>query len=65
MVHEVFEKNLGGWVLRGCENLFGRAGLFGGFISFLLTRFAKISEGGSTFIPPHPPVCIYAFDCFK
>jgi hypothetical protein len=28
------KKILEGRVLRGCENLFGRVGLFGGFISF-------------------------------
>jgi hypothetical protein len=45
-----------GMVFRGSEHFFRRVHLFRvlGFIAFLLTRFAKISEGGSTFIPLKP-----------
>ena len=51
---------LGGRVYRGCENFGGEGKTFWCFIEFLLASFAKILEGGYNFIPPHPPVCIYA-----
>jgi hypothetical protein len=41
--------------MRFLQNLWGEGTPFSGFIAFLLTSFVKISEGGSTFIPPHPP----------
>ncbi len=45
---------------------FGREGTtFWCFIAFLLTSFAKILEGGYTFIPPHPPLCASMQVCNK
>jgi hypothetical protein len=54
-----FSQILGGRVYRGCENFGGRppeGTTFWCFIAFLLISFAKILEGGYTFIPPSPPL---------
>ncbi len=65
-----FSQILGGRVHRGCENVLGEGTPFWCFIAFLLTSFAKVLEGGYTFIPltppPAPPPCVHLrqYQCF-
>ena len=66
---------LGGRVYKGCENFWGRVHLFGVLLHFysqVLQKFQREGTllspsppGGYTFIPPHPPVCIYECDHIK
>jgi hypothetical protein len=62
-VREVFAKFWeGGYLNRGCENFGERVQLLGVFFAFLLTSFAKILEGGYTFIPPITPPLYHKFN---
>ena len=53
-VSEVFAKFWEGGI-KGLWKFLGEGTPFWCFIAFLLTSFAKILEGGFTFIPPLPP----------